>query len=350
MPNTNPALDNEKTIEFVKNEAAKNGIVRVLPIGCVSRGRAGQELAPLVEMAGEGAIGFSDDGNPVLSDELMRSALLTSKALGLPVIDHCEDTRLTEGWVMNEGAVSKTLGLRGYPAKAEENMVQRDVNLAKETGGWVHIAHVSTAGSVEIIRRAKQAGIRVTAEVTPHHLTLTEDALKSLDANAKVNPPLRTEKDILAVLQGLKEGVIDIIATDHAPHTPAEKALGIEKAPSGISGLETALGTLMSLVHSGQLDLKILISKLTSEPAMILKREGKLGTLEIGADADITIFDLNKEWVVNPAKFASKGKNTPLAGSTLKGKVMATVYSGKLVYCDDSLKVAKVKEKEKIIG
>ena len=354
MPNTNPPLDSRETIEFVKAEAAKVGIVRVLPIGCVTKGRAGKELAPLSELSAAGAIGFSDDGSPVPTSQLMMSALRSGRILNMPIIDHCEDTGLTKGGVMNWGSLSISLGLKGMPAAAEDIMVARDVNLAGLTGSWVHICHVSTAGSVDIIRRAKKAGVRVTAEVTPHHLTLTEAKVAGYDTNAKVNPPLRTEEDVKALIQGLKEGVIDIIATDHAPHTAAEKALGFDKSPSGISGLETALGSLMSLVHSGQLDLKLIISKLTAEPAGILgdrqgftlkvHPEGRLGSLAIGSPADVCIFDPGKEWLVDPAKFASKGKNTPLAGSTLKGKVMATIYGGKLVYCDDSIKVQEPKK------
>ena len=349
MPNTNPPLDNRETVEFVKREAAKSGAVRVLPIGCVSKGRVGKELAPMAELAAAGVVGFSDDGSPVLNTNLMLSALRASRSLGLPIIDHCEYTGLTEGGVMNWGSLSMALGLKGMPAAAEEIMVTRDVALAGMTGGWVHIAHVSTEESVNIICQAKAVGVRVTAEVTPHHLTLTEEKVIGYDTNAKVNPPLRTEKDVRALIQGLNEDVIDIIATDHAPHTIAEKSLGFNKAPSGISGFETAPGSLMSLVHSGQLTLTALISKLTREPAKIIgDKYGKLGTLAIGAPADITIFDPDKEWLVDTDKFASKGKNTPLAGSRLKGKVMATIYDGKLVYKDDSITLEEAKEKKKV--
>lgn len=348
MPNTNPPLDSPETIGLVKAEAAKSGVIRVLPVGCVTKGRLGKELASLSELASAGAVGFSDDGSPVLNTGLMRQALELSYFLGLPIIDHCEDTSLTEGGGMNWGYLSMSLGVQGMPAAAEEIMVGRDVALAGLTGGLVHIAHVSTAESVNIIRRAKLAGVRVTAEVTPHHLTLTEEKVVGYDANAKVNPPLRTAKDVKALAQGLKEGVIDIIATDHAPHTPAEKALGFTQSPFGISGFETALGSLMSLVNGGQLDLVTLISKLTCEPAKIVGgRWGTLGTLAIGMPADVAIFDPNKEWLVEPDKFASKGKNTPLAGSMLKGKVMATIYDGKLVYCDDSI---TVEEQAKILN
>ncbi|MDO8688232.1 MAG: dihydroorotase, partial [Dehalococcoidales bacterium] len=340
MPNTTPPLDNRATIEYVRSKAASEGVVRVLPIGCITRGRKGSELAPMHELAAAGVIGFSDDGAPVLNSGLMRQALEHSLVLGLPVIDHCEDTTLSDGGLMNEGIVSRRLGLRGIPAAAEEIMVARDLALAELTGGWLHIAHVSTAGSVELIRRAREKGIRVTAEVTPHHLTLTEEKLTGYDTNAKVSPPLRTEKDIQALIQGLNQGVIDIIATDHAPHTEADKRVEFALAPVGISGLETALGSLMSLEHNGRLDQMTLIAKLTSEPAGIIgDKYGELGTLTIGAPADITIFDPNREWIVDVKAFASKGRNTPLAGVRLKGKVMATISQGKVVYQDDVIKL-----------
>jgi len=340
MPNTSPPLDNRVTIESVKSKAATEGVVRVLPIGCISKGRKGKELAPMGELASAGVVGFSDDGDPVLNSPLMRQALDYSCALGLPIIDHCEDITLTSGGLVNEGKISARLGLQGMPAAAEENMIIRDLALAKMTGGWLHIAHVSTVGSVGLIRRAKEQGIRVTAEVTPHHLTLTEERLIGYDTNAKVNPPLRTEKDVQALIQGLKVNVIDIIATDHAPHTEADKRCQFALAAFGISGLETALGSLMSLVHDGQLTLPTLISKLTGEPARIIgDKYGQMGTLAIGAAADVTIFDPDRSWVVNTDMFASKGRNTPLAGSTLKGKVMLTIARGKIVYKDESIKV-----------
>ena len=341
MPNTNPPLDNQATIDYVKTKAATEGAVRVLPIGCISKGRKGGELAPMPELASAGVIAFSDDGQPVMNSGLMRQALDYSCSSALPIIDHCEHTALTEGKVMNEGIVSTRLELYGMPAAAEESMVARDLALAQLTGGRLHIAHVSTEGSVELIRRAKEKGIQVTAEVTPHHLTLTEERVTSYDTNTKVNPPLRTKRDIQALIQGLRENVIDIIATDHAPHTEAEKRCEFALAPFGISGFETALGSLMGLVHDGQLPLANLISKLTCEPSRIIgDKYGKLGTLATGAPADVTIIDPNLEWVVDTRDFASKGKNTPLAGSTLKGKVMATISRGKLVYKDDSIKLS----------
>ncbi|MFC1983177.1 dihydroorotase [Chloroflexota bacterium] len=335
MPNTNPPLDNQATVDYVKSVAATEGLVRVLPIGCVSKGREGEELADMDELTSAGVIAYSDDGAPVENTSLMRQALEYSRALGLPIIDHCEDAALVGGGQMNEGEVSAKLGLKGIPAQSEELMVTRDLVLAHQTGGHIHIAHVSTEGSVELIRRAREKGIRVTAEATPHHLTLTDEKVIGYNTNAKVSPPLRTKRDNEALIQGLRENVIDIIATDHAPHTEADKNCEFALAPVGISGFETALGSLMSLVHSGKLPLTTLIAKLTCEPAKLIN-QGKPGTLGIGAPADITIFDPNKEWTVDPEKFVSKGKNTPLAGSVLKGKVMATIFQGKLVYKDDS--------------
>jgi len=346
MPNTNPPLDNQATIGYVRAEATKEGVVRVLPIGCISRGRKGEELAPMSELASAGVVGYSDDGAPVLNSQLMRQALDFSRALGLPITDHCEDTTLTDGGLMNEGIISTRLGLRGMPAAAEEIIVARDLALAQLTGGWLHIAHITTEGSVDLVCRAKEKGVRVTAEVTPHHLTLTEEKVIGYDTNAKVNPPLRTKRDIQALIQGLKGNVIDIIATDHAPHTEADKRCEFAQAPFGISGFETALGSLMSLVHDGELTLATLISKLSCEPARIIgNRYGKLGTLAIGAPAEVTIFDPNRDWVVDTNAFASKGKNTPLAGSVLKGKVMATISQGKLVYKDDPVKIEEEKKR-----
>ena len=337
MPNTNPPLDNAPAIDYVRTKAKTEGVVRVLPIGCISTDRQGKKLTQLGELASAGAFGFSDDGLPVLDAELMRQALEWSRTSGLPIINHCEDTTLTAGGVINEGRISLALGLPGMPAMAEETMIERDLKLAERTGGWLHLAHISTAGGVELIRQAKMKNIRVTAEVTPHHLTLTEERIIECGTQAKVNPPLRTQQDISALIRGLNEGVIDIIATDHAPHTKADKRSDLTRAAFGISGLETTLGSLMGLVHRGQLTLTTLITKLTSEPARILDhRYGQLGTLAIDSPADITIFDPEKDWLVDLKTFASKGKNTPWAGFVLKGKVMATIYGGKMVYRDES--------------
>ena len=336
MPNTNPPLDTPATIDYVKSVAATEAVIRVLPIGCVSKGRKGEELADLDGLASAGAIAFSDDGDPVSTLSLMLQALRFSRSSGLPIIDHCEDRDLTAGGQMNAGILATRLGLRGMPAAAEEIMLARDLSLAHLSGGQIHIAHVSSRGSMELVRLGKESGIRVTAEVTPHHLTLTEARVSDYDTGAKVNPPLRSEPDRQALIQGLKENVIDVIATDHAPHTAADKRCDFTLAAFGISGLETALGSLMGLVHQGQLSLPGLVARLTSEPAKIIHQH-HLGTLAVGAPADITILDPTREWVVEPKAFVSRGKNTPLAGSVLKGRVMATIFGGEIVHQDKSI-------------
>ncbi|OGO32960.1 MAG: dihydroorotase [Chloroflexi bacterium RBG_16_56_11] len=338
MPNTRPPVDSESMINYVKTIAAREAVIRVFPIGCVTIGRKGEELADLNEMEMAGAVAFSDDGAPVGRPEIMRRALEYSRDFRRPVIDHCEDLSLSRDGQINEGIVALELGLPGIPAAAEELMVKRDIDLARETGGHMHIAHVSTSGSADLIRAAKEEGVPVTAEVSPHHLTLTDEAVLKYGTLAKVNPPLRTKQDTLALLRALSDGVIDIVATDHAPHTTADKAGEFARAASGISGLETALGSLVELVLKSELSLNNLIAALTIGPARVLGFE-KLGTLESGAPADICIFDLHKEWIVDVSKFASKGKNTPLAGQRLRGKVMATIYQGNPVYMDESLRI-----------
>jgi dihydroorotase len=338
MPNTNPPLDNGDMLNYVRTIVAREGSIRVFPIGCITLGRKGEELADLNELEMNGAVAYSDDGSPVSNPEIMRRALEYSRDFNRPIIDHCEDLPLTQGGQVNEGVVSLEMGLPGMPTSAEELIVKRDLDLAKETGGHIHIAHVSTAGSVDLIRAAKEAGVRVTAEVTPHHLTLTEEDVLKYGTLAKVNPPLRTKQDTIALLRALNDGVIDIVATDHAPHTKADKDREFTQAAFGISGLETALGSLAGLIFKSELSLNNLIAALTVGPARVLGYE-KLGTLEIGAPADICIFDLHKEWTVDTTKFASMGKNTPLEGKTLKGKVVATIYMGKLVYIDKTLTI-----------
>lgn len=349
MPNTQPPLDTKAAVDYVKQVAETEGHVCVLPIGCITRGRKGGELVEMDELARAGVIGFSDDGEPVASSRVMLLAMEYVCRLGLPIIDHCEDKALSQDGVMNEGWVSARLGLKGIPAAAEEVMVARDISLAALTGARLHIAHVSTKGSVELIHHAKEKGIPVTAEVTPHHLLLTEervmgtapdDHLSFYDTSAKVNPPLRTREDIFALIQGIKDGTIDAIATDHAPHTVVDKLCEFNIAAFGISGLETAFGCLMSLVHMGEIDLKKLVSLLTQGPAKVIgARHGELGTLKPGCPADITILDPDREWVVDSKLFASKGKNTPFEGQLFRGKVIATISQGKIVYCDDALKI-----------
>jgi dihydroorotase len=349
MPNTDPPVDRVEVVEYIKNVAAKEGAVRVLPVGCITEGRKGGKLADFGELSLSGVVAFSDDGSPVADSNIMRRALEYSQESGLPIIDHCEDLAFSQGGVMNEGSLADKLRLKGIPVAAEESVVARDIRLARLVGGRLHIAHVSTAGSVKLIRSAKEEGISITAEVTPHHLTLTEGKVIGYNTNAKVNPPLRTAEDVEALIVGLKEGVLDAIATDHAPHTAKDKNCDFTAAAFGISGFETALGSLTGLVHQGKLDLVMLVSKLTCEPAAIL-RWNDMGTLEPGAAADVVIFDPNKEWVVNPDEFVSKGKNTPLAGVVLKGKVMATLYGGEVVYKDESVKLEPVSKQIGVKG
>jgi dihydroorotase len=336
MPNTNPPMDSIETINYVRTVAAKEGIVRVWPIGCITAGRKGEVLANFSEMEMNGAVGFSDDGSPVMNESIMRRALEYSKNFNRPIIDHCENTAMTRGGQINEGVTSKEMGLKGMPAAAEEEMVLRDIQLAKETGGHIHIAHVSTAKSAAMIRAAKEEGIRITAEVTPHHLYLTEEDVLKYGTLAKVNPPLRTKADTIALLRALNDAVIDIIATDHAPHTTEDKVCAFQDAAFGISGLETALGCLVDLIFKSELTLTNMIAALTVGPAHTLGYQS-LGTFEIGAPADICIFDLHKEWTVDTEKFASKGKNTPLQGRKLKGKVMGTFSMGRPVWADEDV-------------
>ncbi len=353
MPNTNPPLDNMATIDYVKKKAQAEGVIRVLPVGCITKGRQGKELCEMNELAAARVIGFSDDGDPVVSSRIMSLAMEYSLISGLPIIDHCEDKELCSGGVMNEGWVSARLGLPGIPNASEEIVIARDIALAKLTSARLHIAHVSTSGSVDIIRKAKEENIPITAEVTPNHLTITEERVMGnpcknkgridYDTDAKVNPPLRTSKDIEALLAGLKDNVIDIIATDHAPHTKVDKSCEFGFAAFGISTFETALGCLMSLVHNNQLKMNTLISKLTGEPAKIIgNRFGELGTLRPGCKADITMIDPNMEWTVDTNSFVSKGKNNPFDGYKFKGKTIATIFAGDIVYKDSSLRLKQI--------
>jgi len=346
MPNTNPPLDTQSSIDYVRKAAEAGGMVRVLPIGCITKGRQGKELTEMFELAAAGVVGFSDDGEPLSSSRIMYLAMEYSGNLGLPIIDHCEDKELSDGGLMNDGWVSARLGIKGIPAASEEIMVARDLALASLTGARLHVCHVSTKGSVELVRRAKEHGVLVTAEVTPHHLTLSEERVMgaryeegnqlAYDTNAKVNPPLRTKEDAPALIVGLRDGVLDAIATDHAPHTLVDKMCEFGIASFGISGLETAFACLMTLVHNGELDLQTLISRLTTGPAQILgNKAGDFGMLKPGCQADIALFDPNKEWLVDSSSFASKGKNTPYDGYRFKGKVMTTIVAGEVVYHDN---------------
>ncbi len=328
MPNTYPINDNASVTEFIKRKAEQEGLCTVLPIGAITKGQKGKELAEIGTMRNEGCIAFSDDGLPLMNSLIMRRALEYSKTFDVPIISHCEDLTLSEGGVINEGLMSVTLGLMGIPAVAEQIMVFRDILLAELTGGRLHIAHVSTEGSVKLIRDAKKRGINVTAETCPHYFSLTEDAVNDYDTNAKVNPPLRTKMDIEAIKEGLKDGTIDVIATDHAPHHRDEKLTEFDMAPSGISGLETALSLSLTLVHEGILKLNQLVEKMALNPASIL-RVGK-GTFKVGSDADIAIVDINREYKVESERFASKGKNTPFEGWILKGMPVMVIIKGKI--------------------
>ena len=328
MPNTYPVNDNASVTEFIIRKAAQEGYCTVLPIGAITKGQKGKELAEIGTMINEGCIAFSDDGHPVMNSLIMRRALEYSKTFDVPIISHCEDLTLSEGGVMNEGLMSVTLGLGGIPAEAEQIMVFRDILLAELTGGRLHIAHVSTEGSVNLIRDVKKRGVNVTAETCPHYFSITEDAVKGFDSNAKVNPPLRTERDIKAIKEGLRDGTIDVIATDHAPHHRDEKLREFDMAPFGISGLETALSLSLRLVEEGILTMNQLVEKMVLNPSRILRLNK--GTFKVGANADIAIVDINKEYRVESERFVSKGKNTPFEGWVLKGMCFLTICKGKV--------------------
>ena len=332
MPNTDPANDNRAVCDFITSRARQVTLCRVLPVGAISRGRKGEKLAELGELREAGAVAFSDDGNPVMNAALMRRAMEYSRMLEAPVISHAEDLNLSGAGVMHEGLTCTRLGFAPIPAEAESVMVARDIALAELTGAHLHVAHVSSAASVQLIRLAKSRGVKVSAEVTPHHFTLTEEAVASFDTNAKVNPPLRAPQDLRALIAGLQDGTIDAIASDHAPHTLAEKELEFNAAPFGMVGLETALAlALTRLWHTGKLSLPQLLAKFTINPAQILGLPQ--GRLAPGAPADVTIFDPEREVLVNPRNFHSKSVNTPFAGWRLKGKVITSIVGGKVAYC-----------------
>ena len=331
MPNTEPVTDNQAAVGFIIRQALRANAARVHPIGAISVGQRGEALAEFGEMVGAGAVAVSDDGRPVVSAHLMRTALEYAQAFGIPVIDHCEEPTLAEGGSMNEGVVSARLGLKGIPAEAEEIMVIRDILLARRTGGHVHLAHMSTRGSVELIRWGKERGINVTAEVTPHHLTLTENAVEGYDTHAKMNPPLRTQDDVDALQAAVKDGTIDLIATDHAPHHYDAKEREFADAPFGIVGLETALALVFTtLVGPSMLDYATLIDRMSCTPARLFHLPG--GSLAVGQPADVTVFDPTREWRVEPSRFLSKGRNTPYAGRMLRGRALCTIVGGQVVF------------------
>jgi dihydroorotase len=331
MPNTDPVTDNQAAVGFIVSQAQRAAKARVYPIGAVSLGQKGQQLAEFGELVGAGAVAVSDDGKPVASSHLMRTALEYARTFGIPVADHCEEPTLAAGGVMHEGLVSTRLGLKGMPAAAEEIMVARDILLAELTGGQVHLCHMSTRGSVALIRRAKEQGLRVTAEACPHHFTLTHEACEGYNTNAKMNPPLREPEDREAIRQALRDGTIDVICTDHAPHHYDAKEREFDDAPNGIIGLETALGLAVTeLVETGLLSLGGLVTRMSVMPARIFNLPG--GTLAPGASADVVVLDPVVGWTVQPDEFFSKSRNTPFAGRRLRGRAETTIVRGQVVF------------------
>jgi len=336
MPNTDPVIDNPATVRYIRERAQEVGLVRVLPIGSVSKGEKGKELAEIGLMAEAGIVGLSDDGYPVRTARLMRLALEYASMFSLPVIDHCEDPDLAAEGVMNEGRVATMLGLRGQPAEAEEIILARDIALARLTGGHLHAAHLSTRGSVDLVRQAKAEGLHVTAEVTPHHLVLTEEEIQrqAYSGNTKVNPPLRTREDVEALIEALADGTIDFVATDHAPHHMDEKDLEFDRAAFGIIGLETALAVLYtSLVETSRIDLMTLLGALTIRPARAFGLP--YGTLQPGSSGDVTIIDPSARYTIDPDEFASRARNTPFAGWDVTGAIHATILEGRVTFIND---------------
>ncbi|MEK6605146.1 MAG: dihydroorotase [Nitrospirota bacterium] len=330
MPNTQPVNDNQSITEFILDKAKAAGLANVFPIGAITKGSEGKELAEFGDLKKAGCVAVSDDGKPVMNAMVMRRALEYARAFDLPVVDHCECMHLSEGGCMHEGQVATEMGLHGIPSASEDVMVARNLALAELTGGRLHLAHLSTAGSVRMVREAKARGIRVTAEACPHHFLLTEEAVREFNTNAKMNPPLRSRKDVEAVKAGLKDGTIDVIATDHAPHAAFEKEREFDYAPFGIVGLETAWGLALVLAEEGVLTVEQVVSALTIQPARAFGLAK--GTLAVGADADVTIVDPEAQWVVDPGQFKSKGRNTPFAGWKLKGRVVSTLVGGRVVH------------------
>jgi dihydroorotase len=335
MPNTDPVTDNQAAVGFIIRQASIADAARVYPIGAISLRQRGEALAEFGEMVAAGAVAVSDDGRPVASAHLMRTALEYARTFDIPVADHCEEPTLAANGAMNEGVVSARLGLKGIPSEAEEIMAIRDILLARRTGGHVHLCHMSTRGSVELIRWGKERGIRVTAEVCPHHISLTEDAVEDYDTNAKMNPPLRTADDVAALQEAVRDGTIDLIATDHAPHHYDEKEREFADAPNGIIGLETALAVNITwLVKPGVVELPLLVERMSCAPARVFKLPG--GTLRRGSLADVSVFDPTAEWLVEPSRFKSKGRNTPYAEQTLQGRARCTLVGGRVVYRADA--------------
>lgn len=336
MPNTNPVTDNRSVVEFIRKRAQIVGLAKVYPIGALTKDLGEEEIAELGDMLSGGAVAFSDDAFPIANSGLMRRAMDYCSMFDAPVIAHCEDKSLADDGFMNEGLLSTVLGLKGIPREAEEVAIYRNVTLARLTGCRLHVAHVSTRGSVEIIRQAKEAGVNVTCETCPQYFTLTEDAVKGYDTNAKINPPLRTADDVTAIKEGLADGTIDVIATDHAPHAIEEKETEFAIAPCGMIGLETSLGLVMTeIVQKGVLSFSAAIEKMSTAPSKILGLDS--GTLQVGKSADITVIDPTVKWEVEPSRFHSRSKNTPLAGRSLVGAVSLTIVDGRVVARDNEV-------------
>lgn len=332
MPNTQPVNDSVATTRFILRQAQSKATVRIFPIAAVSSCSAGEVLTDFEQLLAAGAAGFSDDGKPVKTEKLMCQALEEAKRLGTFVSDHCEDLSLTEGGLINDGEVAQELGVRGLPRAAEDAVVERDLCAAEQTGGHVHIAHLSTAGSLEAVRQAKRRGIPVTCEVAPHHFSLSEAAVKRCGSDAKMKPPLRTADDVEALIEGLADGTVDAIATDHAPHSAAEKNRGLERAPFGITGVETAVALAIErLVRPGKISWSRLVSLFSSNPAQILGRRD-LGRIEGGALADVTLIDPAQEWIFRAGESRSKSRNTPFDGWAFRGRVVATIVHGRMVF------------------
>jgi dihydroorotase len=332
MPNTQPVNDNAAITRYMIEQAERAGLANVFPIGAITKSSDGSELAEMGEMKAAGAVAVSDDGRPVPTAGIMRRAMEYAKDFDLPVVDHCEDKSLSHGGVMHEGKFSLLLGLRGMPALAEEIDAVRDIILAKETGAHIHVAHISTKGGLEAVRRAKHEGISVTCEVTPHHFTLTDEMVEGYDTNTKMSPPLRSAEHLEALLEGLRDGTIDTIATDHAPHHSDEKALEYDRAPFGITGLETAIGlAFLRLIQPGVIDLVRLVELFSTNPAKVF-RIPERGTLKPGSIADVTIIDPDLEWTYKNSDSKSKSKNTPFNGWAFRGAAVATIVGGKIVY------------------
>ena len=330
MPNTSPVNDNRSITELIFSQAKKTNLVNVFPIGAITKGLKGESLSDMGELKEAGCIGYSDDGRPVMDSELMRRAFEYSRMFGLPCIQHSEILDLTREGCMNEGIISTELGLKGMPVEAEDIMVFRDICLLRKTGGRLHVAHISSGGAVELVRQAKAKGLPVTCEVAPHHFTLTEEACRNYDTNAKMSPPLRTHEDLELIKEGLRDGTIDIIATDHAPHDVADKQMEFSKACFGIVGLETALPLTLKMVDEKVITLQKAVDLLTHQPCRRFNLDQ--GTLGVGKDADIVIFNPKTQYTIEPEKFKSRSKNSPYKGWKVRGKVLHTLVAGKTVY------------------